>query len=65
MKSRKRKVGRPTVVTHNTVKQLRRAFMWGATDQEACAFAGISPATLYRYQARIPEFREQKQDLTK
>lgn len=32
-------------------------------DKEACLYAGISPATLYSYQQKHPEFAERKEQL--
>jgi len=57
----KKKVGRPEAITKEKVELLRQAFMIGASDREACAYAEINPATLYDYQKRHPEFVEQKE----
>lgn len=53
-------VGRPTVMTDETVKKLEEAFSYGASDREACFLAGISGQTLYNYQELNPEFIERK-----
>jgi len=52
--------GRPTSMTPETLDLLRQAFLFGATDEEACAFAKIGKSTLYDYQNANPEFSEQK-----
>lgn len=54
------KVGRPSKMTDEVVKNLEFAFMQGLSDQEACLFAGISKQTLYNYQTDHPEFIDQK-----
>jgi len=54
------KGGRPTSMTPETLDLLRQAFLFGATDEEACAFAKIGKSTLYDYQNAHPEFSEQK-----
>ena len=56
------KGGQPTVMTEVTIKKLRDAFMFGATDAQACAFAGISRQTLYNYQTQHPGFVDQKEE---
>ncbi|KKQ73710.1 MAG: hypothetical protein US96_C0055G0009 [Candidatus Woesebacteria bacterium GW2011_GWB1_38_5b] len=53
--------GRPTVMTEEVLVKLKEAFMFDATDKEACIWAGIGEASLYRYQAENSEFREQKE----
>jgi hypothetical protein len=53
-------VGRPPAIDDFVLSQLTNAFMNGATDAQACLYAGISPATLYRYEELHPEFRERK-----
>lgn len=52
--------GRPTKMTKATLGKLREAFLFGATDEEACLFAQINPDTLYEYQKQHPQFSEQK-----
>lgn len=49
------------MMTVETIESLRWAFMIGILDKEACFFAGISPATLYNYQAQNLGFLEQKE----
>lgn len=56
----RKKVGRPTVMTLETVKKLEEAFAMGATDDAACFYADITPATLYTYQNLYPAFTERK-----
>lgn len=60
---KKKMITRPTVVTEAVLIQLRNAFSYGCTDEEACALAGIAPATLYNYQKLCPEFLEEKEAL--
>lgn len=60
-----KKVGRKTIMTENILDKLKQAFAFGATDEEACFFAEISPATLYNYQDKNPKFLEQKNLLKK
>ena len=53
-------VGRPTLMTPEKVNKLEQAFSLGATDVEACFYAGISKQTLYNYQEKYPEFVDRK-----
>lgn len=53
-------VGRPTVMTPENIAKLEQAFSLGATDLEACFFAGIGKTALYEYQEKNPEFAERK-----
>ena len=55
----KPKVGRPTVMTDEVLDKLRQAFLFGATKEEACAFADIGFRTLYDYIDRNPEFSQE------
>lgn len=55
--------GRPTVMTPETISKLEEVFAMGGTDEEACFFADIAPATLYNYQNECPEFLERKEAL--
>jgi hypothetical protein len=57
------KVGRPTVMTEETIQKLEYAFMRGLTDLEACLYANISKSTLYNYCEENPEFMERKEEL--
>lgn len=50
------KMARPTKMTEQTLKDLRAAFLYGATKEEASAYAGISKVTLYSYIEKHPEF---------
>lgn len=59
----KNEIGRPTAFTEQLLKKLEEAFAFGATDKEACFYAGISPTALYNYQIRCPEFVERKEAL--
>lgn len=55
--------GRPTVMTKDTLRKLGDAFSNGLTDEEACVYANIAPATLYVYQEENPKFKEYKEGL--
>jgi len=48
--------GRPESISGDILAKLRSAFMIGCTEEEACLFARINPATLYRHKQRHPEF---------
>lgn len=61
MSKDKNKQGRPTVMTPEKLALLLHAFDIGATDEEACVSAQISPSTLYNYQADHPDFLEEKE----
>ncbi len=52
--------GRPNAITEEVLAILREAFLLGCDDVEACALAGISPATLYNHQKNNVEFLEWK-----
>lgn len=47
----------------SVLQKLDEAFMFGASDLEACIYAGISKTALYAYQEKNPEFQERKQAL--
>lgn len=49
-------MGRPTKMTPETLDKLRQAFLIGATNDEACAFAEIHRDTLYDYMKKNPEY---------
>lgn len=55
------KVGRPTVMTEETLNKLEYAFSRGLSDREACLYADINPQTLYVYCQKHPEFSERKE----
>lgn len=59
----RRPEGRPTVMTPEVLDKLEFAFMHAMSDKEACFYANISPATLYSYQSKHPEFAERKEEL--
>lgn len=52
--------GRPSAITEEVLAVLREAFLLGCDDTEACALAGMSPATLYNHQKANPDFLEWK-----
>ena len=56
-------MARPTVITKEVLSKLDTAFSMGCTDIEACNFADISKATLYRYQEDNEQFRDRKEVL--
>lgn len=45
------------------IETLRRCYLQGASDSEACYLAGISKQQLYTYQTKVPDFREEKKAL--
>lgn len=53
--------GRPTKMTEKTIKKLEEGFLIGLSDREASLFADITPATLYAYCEKFPEFSERKE----
>lgn len=55
--------GRPTKFDESTLQKLNEAFAIGASDKEACFYADVSPAALYNYQEKHPEFVERKEAL--
>jgi hypothetical protein len=55
--------GRPLKFTKELLDKLEYAFALGCSDREACLYAGVSPAALYKYQEKHPEFAERKADL--
>ena len=56
-------VGRPTVMTPETISKLDEAFSVGATDLEACFVANIGKDSLYRYIQEHPEYSDRKEAL--
>lgn len=54
--------GRPSIMTQEILDKLRQAFLIGATNEEACGFAGIGVKTLYNYFEKEPEFVQQVAD---
>lgn len=56
-------MARPTSMTDEVIAKLEEAFAWGCSDNEACLWADIAPATLYKYQEKYPEFTERKAQL--
>lgn len=59
--TKKNKGGRPTVMTAEMVQKLEMGFLMGLSDRKCCAFADISPATLYNYCEKHPDFLERKE----
>lgn len=57
------KVGRPTVMTEETLHKLEYAFISGLSDREACLYANIGTTTLYDYCNDNPDFAERKEML--
>ena len=57
------KCGRPEVITEDVLAKLEDAFRFCYTDDEACLYAGIHRATLYRYQEKHPKFSDRKMAL--
>lgn len=65
MMEEKNQGGRPESFTPKKIEMLRHAFAIGCTDEEACAYADVPTSTLYFYQKRHPEFKEEKERLKK
>ena len=59
----KNPVGRPTVMTPETLAKLEHAFLLGCSDLEACFYADISQDALYDYQRANPEYSKRKEQL--
>ena len=57
------KVGRPTIMTTQTISKLEEAFQMGCSDIEACLHSGIDRRTLYKYQEEHPGFIQRKEEL--
>jgi len=55
-------MGRSTVMNQSTLNKLKEAFLFGATDKEACLYADICRDTLYDYQKKNKEFSDQKEE---
>jgi hypothetical protein len=60
---RKHAGGRPAKIDKTCLAKLEDAFSNALPDDEACLYAGINPATLYRYQQKNPKFSERKEAL--
>jgi hypothetical protein len=56
-------VGRPTIMTPETISKLEEAFLNGASDKEAIFLANISSSTFYAYCQDNPDFSERKEAL--
>lgn len=56
-------IGRPTIMTPETISKLEEVFAIGGSDNEACFYADIGKTTLYNYQQEHPEFVERKEAL--
>jgi hypothetical protein len=63
IKHMENKVGRPTVMTPETVNKLEEGFAMGFTDEEACIYANISKQTLYDYCKKHEEYTDRKEGL--
>ena len=59
----KKKDGRPTVMTPDTIRKLEVAFSIGCSDREACLFAGISTTAFYDFCKANEDFAERKEML--
>ena len=55
-------MGRPVKFSQLVLNKLKEAFLFGATDKEACLYAGICRDTLYDYQKKNKEFSDQKEE---
>lgn len=59
-RTKRSRPGQPPVIDEYRLQLLTEAFGYGATDEEACFYADIAPATLYNYQKKHPKFLERK-----
>lgn len=57
------KGGRPLKIDQAILTKLEEAFLIGASDTQACFYAGISTRTLIRYEQRNPKYSHRKQGL--
>lgn len=48
-------------MTDETIAKLEAGFLMGFSDREACLYADINPATLYRFCDDNPDFSERKE----
>lgn len=56
-------IGRPSVMTEETIGKLEEVFAIGGTDEEACFYADICKQALYDYQERNPSYVDRKEQL--
>jgi hypothetical protein len=54
-------LGRPPAIDEIVLAKLEEGFVRGLSDREACLYAGIHPATLYRFCEDHPDFRDRKE----
>lgn len=59
--SKENKGGRPSKMTSEVLAKLEHSFSLGLSDREACLYAEIDPATLYRYCEKHQEFYKRKE----
>ena len=55
---KRKKMGRPSVMTQEVVGKLEFAFAFDSTVEEACLYAGISPDTYYTFCKQHSDFSE-------
>ena len=55
---KRKRVGRPTVITKAVVGKLEEAFTFDCNVEEACFYAGIHRDTYYTYCKEFPEFSD-------
>jgi hypothetical protein len=65
MKKKRNKGGRPEKIDKDVLTKLEDAFTNAFSDEQACAYAGISTTTLFRYETKRPQFRSRKAMLKK
>lgn len=63
MAKRKSNAGRKSKMTKDVLVKLEDAFTNSFSDEQSCAYAGISVDVLYRYQKRHEQFRKRKEAL--
>ena len=55
-------MARPIKITQQVLDKLKEAFLFGASDREACLYADICRDTLYDYQKKNKGFSDQKEE---
>jgi len=53
-----RNAGRKKTIDEEVLNKLRFAYLYGCSDDEACAYADISRQTLWRHRKTNPDFEE-------
>lgn len=62
-KAKKQPSTRPGELDEQTMIKLEEAFSFGASDMEACYYAGLTTSKFYEYIQTHPEFGERRETL--